>query len=134
LAPGGPALDVEAEPKEKVMLSATAPTAWSAGSIDDQVAARLLHQRIIVLAPYGSPPGRRRRPQPPRGRRSGLRLPVDAWHPPRLRCRGLPCFLTVTLPVMVFLLSPAWTTPPYIKRMTSLSSAEYRFVAGRYSL
>jgi ATP-dependent Clp protease, protease subunit len=40
---------VEAEPKEKAMLSATAPTAWSAGSIDDQVAARLLHQRIIVL-------------------------------------------------------------------------------------
>src|SRR5690349_4382461 len=29
------------------MTTATAP--WSAGSIDDQVAARLLHQRIIVL-------------------------------------------------------------------------------------
>jgi ATP-dependent Clp protease protease subunit len=28
---------------------ATATTPWSAGSIDDQVAARLLHQRIIVL-------------------------------------------------------------------------------------
>ena len=28
---------------------ATAATPWSAGSIDDQVAARLLHQRIIVL-------------------------------------------------------------------------------------
>ncbi|MCM4082652.1 ClpP family protease [Paractinoplanes hotanensis] len=27
----------------------TAATPWSAGSIDDQVAARLLHQRIIVL-------------------------------------------------------------------------------------
>ncbi|WP_127503824.1 ClpP family protease [Actinoplanes solisilvae] len=31
------------------MQLATAPTPWSAGSIDDQVAARLLHQRIIVL-------------------------------------------------------------------------------------
>lgn len=31
------------------MQLATAPAPWSAGSIDDQVAARLLHQRIIVL-------------------------------------------------------------------------------------
>jgi len=31
------------------MRLATAATPWSAGSIDDQVAARLLHQRIIVL-------------------------------------------------------------------------------------
>nr|WP_221375338.1 ATP-dependent Clp protease proteolytic subunit [Actinoplanes polyasparticus] len=31
------------------MQLATAATPWSAGSIDDQVAARLLHQRIIVL-------------------------------------------------------------------------------------
>jgi ATP-dependent Clp protease, protease subunit len=31
------------------MHLATAATPWSAGSIDDQVAARLLHQRIIVL-------------------------------------------------------------------------------------
>jgi ATP-dependent Clp protease, protease subunit len=34
---------------ETMHLSATATTPWSAGSIDDQVAARLLHQRIIVL-------------------------------------------------------------------------------------
>ncbi|GAB1692454.1 ClpP family protease [Krasilnikovia sp. M28-CT-15] len=31
------------------MTHPTAPAPWSAGSIDDQVAARLLHQRIIVL-------------------------------------------------------------------------------------
>ncbi|MEV4641270.1 ATP-dependent Clp protease proteolytic subunit [Actinoplanes sp. NPDC049548] len=31
------------------MHLSTAATPWSAGSIDDQVAARLLHQRIIVL-------------------------------------------------------------------------------------
>ncbi|WP_438862173.1 ClpP family protease [Paractinoplanes aksuensis] len=31
------------------MRLASAATPWSAGSIDDQVAARLLHQRIIVL-------------------------------------------------------------------------------------
>jgi ATP-dependent Clp protease protease subunit len=31
------------------MHQATAPTTWNAGSIDDQLAARLLHQRIIVL-------------------------------------------------------------------------------------
>ena len=31
------------------MKLATATTPWAAGSIDDQVAARLLHQRIIVL-------------------------------------------------------------------------------------
>lgn len=31
------------------MQLSTAPTPWSVGSIDDQVAARLLHQRIIVL-------------------------------------------------------------------------------------
>ena len=31
------------------MTIATAPTPWTAGTIDDQVAARLLHQRIIVL-------------------------------------------------------------------------------------
>ncbi|MGK5683575.1 ClpP family protease [Actinoplanes sp. URMC 104] len=31
------------------LAAAAAPAPWSAGSIDDQVAARLLHQRIIVL-------------------------------------------------------------------------------------
>ncbi|GIE97556.1 ClpP family protease [Paractinoplanes rishiriensis] len=31
------------------MPTATGTTPWTAGSIDDQVAARLLHQRIIVL-------------------------------------------------------------------------------------
>ncbi len=31
---------------------------WTAGSIDDQVAARLLHQRIIVLGSGGRRPGR----------------------------------------------------------------------------
>jgi ATP-dependent Clp protease protease subunit len=38
-----------AEPEEKAMPTATATTPWNAGSIDDQVAVRLLHQRIIVL-------------------------------------------------------------------------------------
>jgi ATP-dependent Clp protease protease subunit len=31
------------------MQSATAATPWTAGTLDDQLAARLLHQRIIVL-------------------------------------------------------------------------------------
>src|SRR5690242_10121529 len=37
------------ELEENVMQLATGPSPWTAGSIDDQVAARLLHQRIIVL-------------------------------------------------------------------------------------
>jgi ATP-dependent Clp protease, protease subunit len=44
----GPA-EFEFEFEERTMRLATGATPWAAGSVDDQVAARLLHQRIIVL-------------------------------------------------------------------------------------
>jgi ATP-dependent Clp protease protease subunit len=41
--------EVRFEFRGEVMQSATGATPWNAGTLDDQLAARLLHQRIIVL-------------------------------------------------------------------------------------
>jgi ATP-dependent Clp protease protease subunit len=41
--------EVRFEFRGEVMQSAIGATPWSAGTLDDQLAARLLHQRIIVL-------------------------------------------------------------------------------------